>query len=52
MFAMFLYNIGVYLTPTAEKPREPKCVIALAVWCSKTHAIEIERYSQAYVNIL
>jgi len=46
MFAMFLYDIGTYLTPTAENPREPKCASALAVWCSNTHTIEIERYSK------
>jgi len=46
---MFLYNIGVDLTQAAESPGDPKCASALAVWCSKTHAIEIERYSKAYV---
>jgi len=49
---MFLYNIGAYQTPTAERPMEPKHASALAVWCSNTSTIEIERYSKAYVNIL
>jgi len=31
MFAMFLYHVGAYLTPTAENPRDPKYAIALAV---------------------
>jgi len=52
MFAMFLYNIGVYLTPTAENPREPKHVSALTVECSDTDTIKIKRFSKAYVNIL
>jgi len=52
MFAMFLYNIGAYLPPAAENPREPKRASALAVWCSNPHTIEIERYSKADVNIL
>jgi len=51
MFAMFLYHIGDYLTPTDENPREPKYASALAVWSSNTHTIEIERYSKADVNI-
>jgi len=51
MFAMFPYNIGAYLTPMAENPGEPKYASALAAWFSKTHAIAIERYSKAYVNI-
>jgi len=48
---MFLYNIGADLAPTAENPGKPKCTSALAVWCSNTHTIAIERYSKAYVNI-
>jgi len=52
MFAMFLNNIGAYLAPTAENPREPKCASTLAVWSSNTHTIEIERYSKTDLNIL
>jgi len=52
MFSLFLYNIEVYLAPRAENPMKPKCASALAVWCSNTPTIEIERYSKEDVNIL
>jgi len=47
MFAVFLYNIGAYLTLTAENPRDQNVP---AVWCKNTPTIEIEKYSKAYVN--